>query len=157
MPNAPRLFLFAALALAACAQPAASAPEKTPSPAPVTGSPVAQQIRAELARLDAELRAPGAFAAGLNETADLGNGLTVTPLQVLEDSRCPADVVCVWAGRLRLRANVSGEDVEMTLGQATQTTHDAVLFAIAKPTPFASWPENEVGPRPAYLFGFRRD
>lgn len=149
-----RMIALSLLMLAACAQPAMPAP---PQPTSTTAhSPAAQQVLAALGRLDQELRAPGVVAAGLNETADLGDGVTVRPLAIIEDSRCPADVECIWAGRLRLRANISGQEVEMTLGEPTQTTHGAVLLAVAKPLPFSSWPENEVGPRPAYRFGFRR-
>lgn len=32
--------------------------------------------------------------------------LVVTPLEVIEDSRCPKDVQCVWQGRLMLRAQL---------------------------------------------------
>lgn len=50
----------------------------------------------------------GALAhGGLNQNIRVG-GLTVRPLAVTEDSRCPADVACVWAGRVVLRARVSG-------------------------------------------------
>jgi hypothetical protein len=149
-----RTILLSVLMLAACAQPATPAP---PQPTTTTAhSPAAQQVLADLTRLDQALRAPGIFAAGLNETADLGDGLTVRPLAVIEDSRCPADVECIWAGRLRLRANVSGQEVEMTLGEPTQTSHGAVLLAVAKPSPWAAWPTSEIGPPPAYRFGFRR-
>src|SRR4029450_11116880 len=46
-------------------------------------------------------------------TASIGqqayvDGLKVTPLQVLEAGRGPVDVQCVWAGRLVVRAEVSG-------------------------------------------------
>lgn len=55
--------------------------------------------------------------AALNELANL-EGLTVRPTAVIEDSRCPASVQCAWAGRLRLRADVSGFGaVELTLGE----------------------------------------
>jgi len=35
-----------------------------------------------------------------------GLGLTVVPLEVLEDSRCPKDVQCIQAGTVRVRAQV---------------------------------------------------
>ncbi|MBX4206491.1 hypothetical protein KW784_01765 [Candidatus Parcubacteria bacterium] len=46
-----------------------------------------------------------------SNTAKLGervsfNGLYITPLKVTEDSRCPADVQCVWAGRVVLSAKL---------------------------------------------------
>ena len=35
-----------------------------------------------------------------------GLGVTITPLAVLEDSRCPSDVTCIQAGTVRLSAKV---------------------------------------------------
>jgi hypothetical protein len=44
-----------------------------------------------------------------------GLGVRITPLAVIEDSRCPVDVMCIQAGTVRVRARlVSG------LGEATQ-------------------------------------
>ncbi len=145
-----RAFFVAAIALAGCTH-AEEAPT-TPSP---PASQLAQDIRAENERLARELSAEGVFAAGIGETVDLGGGLNVRPLAVIEDSRCPSDVVCVWAGRLVLRANVSGVERELTLGQQFATPSGALVLAIASPGPRHTWPENEV-PRPAYRFGFRR-
>ncbi|MGQ0533083.1 MAG: hypothetical protein ACT4OF_10405, partial [Caulobacteraceae bacterium] len=142
-----RTFLFAVLALAACAQPGGGAG----GPAPQPQSELARQIHADNERLDRELRAPGTVAAGIGETADLAAGLTVRPLEVIEDSRCAANVQCVWAGRLRLRANVSGAERELTLGEALATPNGAVLLAVAKPGAWADWPEAEVA-RPPYRF-----
>lgn len=140
--------LIALLLLAACAQ-------TPPAPPSNGGSELAQHIRADLARLDAELAAPGVLAAGLGETANLGGGLTVRPLAIIEDSRCAANVQCVWAGRLRVRANVSGAERDLTLGEPLQTAHGVVVLAVAKPGAWAEWPEAEIA-RPAYRFGFRR-
>ena len=47
----------------------------------------------------------------VSNTAKLGekvsyNGLFITPIQVTEDSRCPIDVQCVWAGRVVLNAKL---------------------------------------------------
>ena len=141
--------LFAAFALAACAQP--SAPAETPPPR----TDIAERISADLARLDAELAAEGVVAAGIGEAADLGGGLIVRPIEVKEDSRCPADVECVWAGRLVLRADVSGIERELTLETPLETPQGIVLLAVAKPYPFHNWPRDEL-PIPPYRFGFRR-
>lgn len=55
----------------------------------------------------ASVATPGmADTAALGETIRLGE-LEVTPRTVIEDSRCPAGVTCVWAGRVVLRADVS--------------------------------------------------
>lgn len=145
-----RAIVFAALMLAGCAQAQGA-------PAAATQSLAAQQIRADLARLDGELHAAGVVAASIGEAADLG-GVTIRPLEVVEDSRCPNNVQCIWAGRLRLRAAVSGVsgDSVLTLGEPLQTSNGAVVLAIASPGPWAEWPESEIGPKPAYRFGFRR-
>lgn len=149
-----RAFLFAAFVLAACAQTEGGpVPGSPPSH---QRSPLAERILADNARLDAELSGEGVAAAGVGETADLGGGLTIRPLSLIEDSRCPADVVCVWAGRLRLRALVAGETLELTLGEPLATPAGVVVLATAKPGAWSEWPEHELGPRPAYRFGFRR-
>lgn len=145
-----RAFLFSVLMLSACSQ----APE-APADPPTPQDELAQSIQASLDRLDAELAAEGVVAVGLNETADLGGGLTVTPLDVLEDSRCPANVDCVWAGQVRLRANVSGAEVELNSDQGLSTPNGIVVLAVVKPYPFQEWPEAEL-PIPPYRFGFRR-
>jgi hypothetical protein len=58
--------------------------------------------------------------AGFGELARAGH-LTVRPLELLEDSRCPASVQCVWAGQVRIRAEIIGsagaEVRELTLGK----------------------------------------
>ena len=36
------------------------------------------------------------------------DGPVVTPLQVIEDSRCPENARCVWAGRVVLKVRVAG-------------------------------------------------
>ncbi|PZO55160.1 MAG: hypothetical protein DCF16_03825 [Alphaproteobacteria bacterium] len=141
--------LILAFALAACTQPA---PAEAPPP-PQTD--LAQDIRADLERIDRELGAEGIVAAGLNETANLGGGLTVTPLEVLEDSRCPANVDCVWAGQVRLRVNISGAEAELISDQPLTTPSGAVVLAVVRPYPFQEWPEEEL-PIPPYRFGFRR-
>jgi hypothetical protein len=148
-----RAFVFAVLALAACAQPAGG---PAPEPAPQSSEPqLAQRIREDLARLDRELAADGVVSAGIGETADLGEGLRVRPLEVIEDSRCPLDVTCVWAGRVRLRASISGAEHELTLGEPLTTPRGVVVLAVVKPSSWSDWP-SEAGPRPEQRFGFRR-
>jgi hypothetical protein len=52
---------------------------------------------------------PGvAFELPVGMTATLnGNGARITFKQVLEDSRCPTDVTCVWAGDARIELTIS--------------------------------------------------
>jgi hypothetical protein len=101
--------------------------------------------------------APGTVEVRLGETARLG-GLTVRPIAVIEDSRCPGDVDCVWAGRLRLRVAVSGVgETELILGQAFALPGGGTLTLVsAMPAPRHRPPPGiEAGP--ATRFAFRRD
>jgi len=52
---------------------------------------------------------PGvAFELPVGRTAALnGNGARITFKQVKEDSRCPTDVTCVWAGDARIELTIS--------------------------------------------------
>ncbi len=97
---------------------------------------------------------PGHAYGGLNETIRLGD-LSVRPLEVIEDSRCPADVECVWSGRLVMRAEVSG-----VAGTATISSLEALEVPGGGTLVLASvWPENyqqDRGPRDPYRFGFTR-
>lgn len=49
----------------------------------------------------------GGPTAGLNQVATVGD-IKIRPIDVVEDSRCPANVQCVWAGRLIVRARMNG-------------------------------------------------
>jgi hypothetical protein len=143
-----RAFVFAALMLAACASPAGGG--TTPD-----ASQLPEHIRMDLAQRDAALREPGVVAAGIGQTADLGNGLRVRPLEVVEDSRCPQNARCVWAGRLRVRVNVEGVgEREVILDEtAVETPRGSFAMVAASPGPWTDWPEEQ---RPPYRFGFRR-
>ncbi len=141
-----RAFLISALLLMGCAQ--------TPdAPTPTANLP--QHIREDLAQRDAALAEPGVVAARIGESANLGDGLVVRPLAVVEDSRCPQNARCVWAGRLRLNVSVEGVgEREITLDEAAvQTTRGAFRLVAVSPGPWTDWPESR---RPPYRFGFRR-
>lgn len=46
-------------------------------------------------------------------TTVMYNGISITPLQIVEDSRCPHNVQCVWAGRLVVLTKlVSGSTIK---------------------------------------------
>ena len=118
-----RAFVFVALMLAACTSPAGggTAPDTARLP---------EHIRMDLAQRDAALRAPGVVAAGIGQTADLGNGL-------------------------RVRVNVEGVgEREVILDEAAvETPRGAFTMVAASPGPWTDWPEEQ---RPPYRFGFRR-
>lgn len=98
----PRLFLLVALmllGLAACsptAEPAA-VPLNTPITKPTASSVVEEPTAdsaAQVVQLEQEFTLPYGQAVEL-----AASGETVV-FKTVEDSRCPADVVCVWAGSL---------------------------------------------------------
>ena len=98
----------------------------------------------------------GAVEVRLGGTARLGD-LAVRPIAVIEDSRCPSDVDCVWAGRLRLRAAVSGlGEAELILGRPLALPGGTLTLVAAMPAPRHRPPPGaETGP--ATRFAFRRD
>ena len=81
-------------------------------------------------------------------------GVSVRPIAVVEDSRCPRDVTCVWAGRLRLRVAISGVAGEpvLTLGEPYALRRGTLTLISALPEPRRDPPSG-----PASRFGFRRD
>src|SRR5215213_4964441 len=92
--------------------------------------------------------------APLNEVATL-DGLTVRPLAVLEDSRCPASVQCVWAGRVRISADVSGAGTrELTVGEGLTVSGGTLTLVHVRPS--KRTPE-EIAPREyEFTFTFQR-
>ena len=105
------LALFASLALAACA----TAP-MMPPPLATSGSASA--------------------TVGLGARATL-NGLTVTPHKLIEDSRCPINARCIWAGRLILRTMFSAgglnETRDFTLGTPQAVPGGSLTLVGAEP------------------------
>lgn len=80
---------------------------QAPAPAPQGPVMTAESFRPAIEANEAPFRVPGNVTAHLNEEVRIGD-VRVKPLEVLEDSRCPPDVSCVWAGRVRLRLEVGG-------------------------------------------------
>lgn len=90
----------------------------------------------------------------LGQTLDLGR-LRVTPLRVIEDSRCPVQVSCVWAGRLRLLARIQSghhrHNQELTLGVPATVAGGKLELLSAVPRPSR---QGAAAPG-AYRFGLR--
>ena len=91
-----RTILIAALALAGCVRPA---------PAEAASAPSRRSVRPTI---------PRSAYGGLNQDIRVGS-LSRPAAGRDEDSRCPVNVACVWAGRLVLRARVSGMAGEQTI------------------------------------------
>ena len=90
--------------------------------------------------------------AHLNEAIRVGV-LVVTPRAMVEDSRCPINARCVWAGRAVVRAEVAGagwrETLDLTLGEPSTTHGTRLVLTSVEPGKMAG---DEPPSNP--LFGF---
>lgn len=73
------------------------------------------------------------------------NGVRVTLNKIVEDSRCPSDVVCVWAGRLVVSLTLKSDTDEETLNlESGETPHGFDIFKVyvesATPKPVSTKP-----------------
>lgn len=100
------------------------------------------------------VRSDGIARAALGETVYV-DGPKVTPLEVLEDSRCPINVRCVWAGQVRLKVRVHlgarDEVRELTSGKPVQVADGSLELIEVQPDRVAGEPLDPA----EYRFGFR--
>jgi hypothetical protein len=96
----------------------------------------------------------GIARAGLNERVRVG-GPYVTPLAVLEDSRCPMNARCVWAGRTRLSVRIDlgarSETREIASDAPIEVADGQLALVEVQPDRMAGEQPSE--PKP-YRFGF---
>ena len=92
--------------------------------------------------------------ARIGETIALG-GPRLTPLVLIEDSRCPHDVRCVWAGRVRISATISTPTMKLTreliLGEPFSVADGTLTLSEVQPS---KRPDAAIQTRD-YRFGFR--
>ena len=100
----------------------------------------------------------------INESVQFTDGVSITLLEI-NDSRCKAEVVCVWAGELSAKLNITGGDIgdlikEFTLGMTTKkitvidkytvilnsATENSVNIIVTKESTFGD-------PKPCYIGG----
>lgn len=87
--------------------------------------------------------------AGLGQIARVAD-LNVRPLRVVEDSRCPINARCVWAGRMILHAQVGQSAHDLTLGEPLAVEGGRLTLVAAEPGKMAGL---ETDPA-AYRFTF---
>lgn len=103
----------------------------------------------------ATLPAAAGPTAAIGQVATAGEA-RIKPISIAEDSRCPINARCIWAGRLVLLAEVNygggGEEFRgnLTLGEPLRLGHETITLVAAEPTPLAS---EKIDPR-AYRFTF---
>lgn len=80
--------------------------------------------------------APQGTPVGLGQPVQVGT-LIVTPISVIEDSRCPENARCVWAGRLVVATRIDGpgwrETPELALGESYITPAATVTLVSGLP------------------------
>ena len=98
---------------------------------------------------------PAGPTASIGEIASVA-GITVRPIELLEDSRCPASVQCVWAGQVRVLADLTRADGahqqrDLTLGKPQNIDWGMLTLVDVQPPKLA--PGNT--DRRDYRFTFR--
>ncbi|WP_235425403.1 hypothetical protein [Croceibacterium mercuriale] len=96
-------------------------------------------------------------AAAIGQTV-MVDGPQLTVVELLEDSRCPADVQCVQAGRVRVRVAVhlgaGDRTLDLTLGEPVQVADGALELVSVQPDRTVA--AEAIAPA-AYRFSFRFD
>lgn len=100
------------------------------------------------------VRGDGIARAGMDQTVAV-DGPRVTPLEVLEDSRCPMNARCVWAGQVRLKVRVHlgarDEERELTSNKPVPVADGTLELVEVQPDRIAG---EALDPK-NYRFGFR--
>lgn len=73
----------------------------------------------------------------INQSAS-GDGVKIVPLAVVEDSRCPADAVCVQQGTVRLRTLLGDAETTFELNQSVRHSGKTITLVAVRPYPYAS-------------------
>ncbi len=85
---------------------------------------------------------PPVIAGSASATVGFGGrvvlyGLTIVPLRVVEDSRCPINARCIWAGRLILRTEFAAggplKPRDFVLGTPWQVQGGILTLIAAEP------------------------
>ena len=91
--------------------------------------------------------------AAFNQPTRVG-AVVVTPKAIVEDSRCPMNARCVWAGQVVITARIDGagwrETTSLKLGEPYQTHGVTVALTAVRPEKMAG----AQVPVPDYLFAF---
>ena len=116
---------------------------------------------AACATVPAESATTGTSTARYGETANVGPML-VRPIALVEDSRCPINARCVWAGRLVIKSEVTyhgGSEQfrgNMTLGTPLVLGKESVMLVAGEPGKLAGAEGNPPASRFTFEYGVAR-
>jgi hypothetical protein len=111
-----------------------------------------------VALLGACATAPPPFATE-GSTVEIPNGVQVgrlvaVPQVLLEDSRCPMNARCVWAGRVVLSTRIYGPDFDETVPLVLGEPHTLHGTSITLVSVLPERQSDAEIPAPTYRFGF---
>jgi len=94
------------------------------------------------------------FKIALGETLTAGD-VILKFAEVLEDSRCPKDVVCVWEGQARVHVTVSGDRITTKKLDLIVTEKDKNILGVFdgfkfKAVGLTPYPSSENRGKPSY-------
>ena len=125
----------------------------TNQPLTLSPTPTSKQITATSTPDGGIKSAPTTAVLALGERKQIGT-IFITPLEIVEESRCPIDAICIQAGTIRIKARIesgSGTGVtEFKIGVPITTEAETITLVEAQPSPKASDP----APHSAYRFTF---
>jgi len=89
-------------------------------------------------------------------TTVTNDGVKIQFEEVLEDSRCPVNVQCVWAGQAKVKVNISGpnipeESLELIVGKKDKDVLSIVDGYVLKAMNLAPYPDTTNGENKKYV------
>lgn len=79
---------------------------------------------------------PAGYAVPFDQPVRVGD-LIVTPKKLVEDSRCPMNARCVWAGRVVVKTTIAGngwaDTADLTLGEPYGTHGKVIALVSVRP------------------------
>jgi hypothetical protein len=83
---------------------------------------------------------------GVGDTIDLPDGTVLEFVELVEDSRCPADAMCIWQGHARLLFKHDGDPFVVTFVGADNSSVMLGAYGLqvldVQPYPLASQPHD---------------
>ena len=83
---------------------------------------------------------PAGYAVPIGQPVQVGD-LILTPRKLVEDSRCPMNARCVWAGRVVVKTTIAGagwaDTADLTLGEPYGTHGKVIALVSVRPEKMA--------------------